>query len=137
MPERVRAVQHRRRLAAQSRGRVATGEQVAHERLAARNQLVGEHVPRTRLEPPLAEQRRELGRALGADGEVVLEDDRLSVEEKALARGRRIVEQLVDERDEPLPEALRGVIPLAIPVRVRDDVDVEQLVRACGVARSG
>ncbi len=57
--------------------------------------------------------------------EGVVQDDRLSIEQKALARARRIVDQLIDEGDEALPESLEWVIPLAIPVRVLNDVDVE------------
>ena len=60
----------------------------------------------------------ELGGALGADVEIVVEDDRLPVEQKASRRRRRIVEQLVDQRDESLPKALERMVPLAIPVRV-------------------
>src|SRR5207237_5458226 len=59
--------------------------------------------------------------------QVVLEDDRLPVEIKVFV-GRLLVEQIeqpIDERDEPQPELLVGEIPLAIPVRVRHDVDVE------------
>ena len=78
MPERVGAVQHRRRLGAQRAQRIAAGEEVAHERLAARDQLVGEDVPGACLEPLLPEERCELRRALRTDVEVVVEDlDRL------------------------------------------------------------
>ena len=105
MSERVRAVEHGGGSPRSATHGVAAGEQIAHERFAARDQLVGEHVPRARFESPVAQQRGELRGALRAHGEVVVEEDRLSVEEKALAGGRRVVEQLVDERDEPLPEA--------------------------------
>jgi len=126
MPEPIRAVQHRWRLGAQRAQRIAAGEQVAHECLAARDQLIGEDVPRPSLEPALAQQRGKLRRALRPDGEIVVEDDPLSVEEEALSLRRRIVEQVVDERDEPVPEAARGVVPLTVPVRVRDDQDPER-----------
>ena len=33
-------------------------------------------------------------------------------------------EQPIDERDEPEAELLVGQIPFAIPMRVRDDVDI-------------
>jgi hypothetical protein len=42
------------------------------------------------------------------------------------AAGERVVEQLVDEGDEPLPEPSERVVPLAVPVRVRQDVDDER-----------
>src|SRR5437764_9651422 len=126
MTEAVGTVQHRRRLGAQRAERVATGEQVANERLAARDQLVGEYVPGTGLEPPLSEQRAELRCTFGSDLEVVVEDDALPVEQEALSFGGRIIQQLVDECDEPLTEAARGVVPLAVPMRVRDDEDLDR-----------
>ena len=66
---------------------------------------------------------------LGPDLEVVLEHDRLAVEVKVLVRriGIEQIEQPIDQRDEPEAELLVGQIPLAIPMRVRNDVDVEHL----------
>ena len=34
------------------------------------------------------------------------------------------IEQPIDQPDQPQPELLVGEVPLAIPVRVRNDVDV-------------
>ena len=47
--ERIRRVENGRRLGAEPSKRATTGEQISDERFAARNQLVGEHVPRARL----------------------------------------------------------------------------------------
>jgi hypothetical protein len=83
-------------------------------------ELVREHVPRSRFQPAVPEQRRELGAALRPDGEVVVEDDRLAVEKEARTIRRRIVEQLVDEGDEAVTKAAGRMVPLAIPVGVSD-----------------
>src|SRR5206468_12078041 len=65
----------------------------------------------------------------GTDLEVVLEHDRLAVE-MVVGESRIAVEQLqqvVDQVDEPETELLAGEIPLAIPVGMRNDVNVHQL----------
>ena len=66
---------------------------------------------------------------LGPDLEVVLEHDRLAVEmEVRVGRiGVEQIEQPIDQRHEPEAELLVGQIPLAIPVRVRNDVNVDHL----------
>jgi hypothetical protein len=56
--------------------------------------------------------------AIGPDSEVVVEDDRLAVQQERRGCGRRRVDEFVDERDESLPEPLSRLVPLAIPVRV-------------------
>src|SRR4051812_3307077 len=104
MAERIRTIEHRRRVGALAAKNAPPGEKISHERLAARNELVGEHEPRTCLDAAGLEQRAELAGALRSNAEVVLEHHGLSVEEKALAGGGRIVQQLVDERHEPLAE---------------------------------
>ena len=109
---------------AEATQRATAGQQISNERFAARNQLVGENEPRAGLETFLAQQLRQRRGAVRTHGEIVVEDDRLPVEQKTLIGARRIVDQLVDERDEPLPKAFGRVIPLAIPVGVGDDVDV-------------
>src|SRR5437764_1121635 len=125
MPERIGTVEHTDRLGAEARDDAPPLQQVADERFPAGNQLVREDVPRARLEPPLAQQRAELLGALRTHVEIVVEQDGLPVEQKTLAEAWRVIEELVNERDEPLPEALDGEIPLAIPMRVGDDVGVE------------
>ncbi len=102
------------------------GHQDAHDPLTARDEHTGEHQPRASLEPPRGEEPLQLIGALGTDGEIILDDDRLSVEEKTLGAGRRIIEQLVDERDEPLTKPFDRMVPLAIPVGMGDDVNVER-----------
>jgi hypothetical protein len=66
---------------------------------------------------------------LRTDLEIVLEDDRLAVEVKVLVVriGVEQIEQPIDERDEPEAELLVREVPLAIPMRVRNDVNVQHL----------
>jgi len=133
MTEGIGAIQNWGRFGAERSQRAPSREEVAHQRFAAGNELVGEHEPGTRLQFSLAQRRGELGRALGPDLEIILEDDCLPIQEKAHAVGRRVVEKLVDERDEPLPKTLGGMIPLAIPVGVGDYVNGEQYRRGEGL----
>src|SRR5687768_12953976 len=126
MPERVGTIQHRRRLRAECPQRSTSREQIAHQAFAARNELVGKHEPRSRLELSRPQRRRQIGRTLRPNLEIVLHYDGLSVEEKTLPLSRQVFQQLVDQRDEPLPKALGGVIPLAVPVGVRDDVNAQR-----------
>ena len=89
----------------------------------------------SRLQRPSRERRRERRAPLGAHGEVVVEHDALAVEEERSGRRVRVIQQLVDERDEALPEASGGVVPLAVPVRVRDDADVQRPLARLGGGR--
>ena len=120
--ERVGGVEDGRRLGAECSQGSTTGEQVSHERFAARNQLVGKDVPGPGFDRAVLQRRREIARALGTNLEVVVEHHRLSVQQKRRPRGVA-VEELIDQGDEPLSEPSGREVPLAIPVRVREDVD--------------
>ena len=105
----------------------AAEQQVANERLAADQQLVGEHVPRPDLEPAGREQRAQPGLVVGSHVEVVLEHDRLPVERE---RHERVVafehvEHLVERLAETQPESLERQVPLTVPVRVRHDEETK------------
>jgi hypothetical protein len=63
--------------------------------------------------------------AFGTNLEIVLDDDGLAVEQKTLIGARRIVEELIDERDQSLSKALQRVVPLAVPMGVCNDMNVE------------
>ena len=128
--ERVRRVEHGWGDGAERVQDAPPGEQVADVRLSAGDQRIGQHVPRPRLEPPLLQRGCQLVAPLGPDREIVHQRDRLPVEQEPLQRGihagpNRSIEQLVDQRDEPLSEAPHGLVPLAVPVRVRHDEHVE------------
>jgi hypothetical protein len=114
----------------------AAGEQVPDERLTFGDEVVGEHVPRSRLEAPVPQGGGERLAPLRAHREVVVEQHRLPVEQEgrdaSVGGRRRVVEQLVDESDEALPEAPGAVVPLAVPVRVGDDEHVGRVHRVGG-----
>ncbi len=103
-------------------------EQVPHKGLARGDQFVSEHVPRPNGEAPRAHQSRHSLAAVGAHAQVVLEQDRLSIEEERAVRricfepGHEVVECGHEAGEE------RGVrqVPLAVPVCVGDQVKHER-----------
>ena len=99
--------------------------EIAHERLAADEKLVGHVVPRADQDAAVGDQRAQPRLVLRPQLEIVLEHDGLAVEMEVLEVGLRLhqIEQPIDEPDETETELLVGEIPLAVPVRVRDDVD--------------
>ena len=101
----------------------AAEQEVADERLASHEDLVRQDVRRAGLEPAGVEQRLQPSRVLRPHLDVVLEHDRLPVERER-REGRVAFERVqdaVDDRAETQPEDLERQVPLAIPVRVRDD----------------
>ena len=100
-------------------------EQVPDDRLGAHEELVGEHGPGPDQEAAGGDVSDDLPPALGADREVVVEDDRLAVEREvtevgvALEHAQKEIHQ-VDQLD---AHRLKGEIPLPVPVGVRDDVN--------------
>ena len=133
--ERIRTVEDRLRRRTESSQHASAQQQIPDQRLAAWYQLVGEDVPGPGLDRPALEEASQLRGALGTYVQIVLEDDRLPVEEKALVRPWWVGEQLIDERDEPLPKTDERLVPLAIPVRVGDDVGGEHEGREGGQLR--
>ena len=111
------------RLDAEPPADAAAEQEVADERLAADEDLVRQDVRRADLEAPGLEQRAQPALVLRPHLDVVLEHDRLPVERER-GEGRvalERVEDAVDDRAEPQPERLERQVPLAVPVRVRDD----------------
>jgi len=101
--------------------------QVTHQRLAGGDQLVGQDVPRPQLEPSGLDERLELRLPLRTGAQIVGDEHRLTVEqETAVTRvGLEPLEQVVQRGDEPRLERGARQIPLAVPVRVRDEVEDE------------
>ena len=110
--------------AAEAAGHPQPPLQVAHERLAGHEELVGQRVPRPHRHAAGGGQRAQPRLGLGPDGEVVVDHGHLPVEEE-VGVGRVSLElrqQLVEQVDEAQPERLVRRVPLAVPVGVRDDV---------------
>ena len=124
--EEIRHVADRHRRTKRARHAMAA-QQIAHQRFAADEKLVRHHVPRPDQDAARRDRRAKARFLLWPDLEVVLEHDRLAVEVEVFV-SRLVVEQIeqaIDERDQAKPELFAREIPLAIPMRVRDDVDVE------------
>ena len=97
-------------------------------RFAADQEFVGQDVPGTDQDPAGLNLAREALAVVRADLQVVLEDDGLAVqmEGDVVSVFRTVAledaEELVHGAHEAHPEVLEGEIPLAVPMRVRDDV---------------
>ena len=97
--------------------------EIADQRLTGDQEQVGEHVPGTDEQPIRADERLDPPAIAGADGQVVLERDRLAIEgERAEPRlALEQIEQVAEHRHQLGAEALEPLVPLAVPVGVRDD----------------
>jgi len=110
--------------------------QVAHVALSAGDQRVGQYVPGSRLQPAIGQCCADSLTSPGANGEVVLDHDRLAIEEKGGSRLARRVQQFVHQRDQALPEPGRRLVPLTIPMRVGDYEEIHRGVREEGAELS-
>ena len=110
-------------------GRVgAADEEVAHQRLARGDLLVGQHIPGPDLEPPGSHQSAHQRLAIRPYREVVLEQNRLPVQEEGL-EGRislESFEQVVEQSDQSDTKGRLREIPLPVPVRMEDQVEDER-----------
>ena len=134
VPEDVGQVPDRHR-AAVLRGLLEPELQVPDDGLARHHELV--HLDHPRPERDAARRReppQRVGR-LGPHLEVVVDDRGLPVEQEARVGHVRLEQrqQRVEQLDEPHPERLERRVPLAVPVRVRDDRDGDR--RLLGHAR--
>ncbi len=100
----------------------AANQEVADQRFGTDQELVGQHVPGPDLEPPGPDMGDDCVTAIGADLQVVLQDDRLAVQHEAaeVGVGLEQPEHLVDQLDQRDPELLERDVPGPIPVGVRD-----------------
>ena len=127
MPEAVRLVAGARRLDPEAAADAAPEQEIAHERLAADEDLVRQHVPRACLQPAGGEKRAQAALVVGTDVRIVLEHHRLAVERERAERLVRFerVEDAVDDGAEAEAEDLERDVPLPVPVGVRNDEEVE------------
>ena len=122
VPEGVRRVADHHRPAVRAR-RADAGHQVADVRLAADEELVRQHVAGAGEQAPVAHEPLDVGAALRADLEVVVQRHRLAVEDEVAVVRVAVeeVEEGVHHADEARAEGLEGQVPLAVPVGVGDD----------------
>jgi len=98
--------------------------QVADQRLAADQELVRQRVPGTDLDLAGFDGAVHALAVFGADGQVVVDDDCLAIQQKpelGVGLGQR--QQVVPEVDQLGPERLEWRVPLAVPVRVGNNED--------------
>jgi hypothetical protein len=102
--------------------------QVAHHGLARDHELVHQDHPRPDGEP--ARRREALQRCTRVRPhlQIVVDDDGLAVEHEARVRRVRLEDrqQCVEKLDETQTERLERVVPLAVPMRVRDDCNSDR-----------
>jgi hypothetical protein len=98
--------------------------EVAPDRLAGDEELVHQHLPRPDREPLRLDERAQPLLVLRPDLEVVVDRLELAVEREhePVVRLHQL-EHLVDQPNELQAKALEGQVPLAVPVRVGDQVD--------------
>ena len=126
MTERIRRIQHVEP-AAEPLGIRRAEQQVAHQRFARGDELIGEHVPRTDLQAPRLDEGPDLGLLLRARAQVVGDEYGLAIEQEAAVARVRLqpLEQVIQRGDEPRLKRGARQIPLAVPVGVRDEMKDE------------
>ena len=97
--------------------------EVAHDRLARGEELVHQYVPGPHAEPAGGRQCPQPSLRLRADLEVIVHYGHLPVQHEVGIAGVALEEreQGVDELHQGEAEVLVGLVPFAIPVRVRND----------------
>jgi len=126
MPECIGRVQHVRS-PTQALGIRRAEQQVPDQRLPRRDQLVRQHVPRPYLQAAGFDECLQLALALGTSTQVILDEDGLTVEQEGPESriGGHTFEENVEHRDEPRVKSRARKEPLAVPVRVRDQMKDE------------
>ena len=96
---------------------------IANQRLAADQETVGEHVPRPDLDFARANQVAQPRLGPRAHLEIVVEHDRLPVEVKRW-NGSSLDQRNhpIRHRDQPRAHLLKRLIPLAVPMRMNDEI---------------
>ncbi len=97
--------------------------EVAHRGLAADKKLVGEHVVGADEQAAGLNQPLDVGAAVRAHLQVVVQDDGLPVQDEVPVLGVPVqqVEELVQHAHQAHPERLEGLVPLAVPMGMGDD----------------
>ena len=91
--------------------------EIADQRLAARDLIVGEHIPRPGFDNAALQGIGQTRERLRPHPQIIIEHDGLPIEQER--HGPGMVQDGVHQRHQPLPKPLGGVVPLTIPVRVR------------------
>ena len=99
--------------------------EIAHDGLAGGEELVHEDVPGAHAHPARGRQRTETPLGFGPYLEVVVDHGHLAVEHEVRIAGVALEErdQGVDQFHQGQAKVLVGLVPFAVPVRVRNDVN--------------
>ncbi len=117
--------------------------EVPDDRLTRGEELVHEDVPRPHADPAGRRQRPQARFGLRSHFEVVVDHRHLAVQHEVGVAGVGLEqgEQGVEHVDQIEPKLLVGLVPFAVPVRVRDDGDAARChvrqTMACGGSRTG
>jgi hypothetical protein len=125
MAERIGAIGDRWRHRTEAAEHAAAGFQVAKDRFARGNEIVGEHEPWTGLQRAGLKLTAQLGLPVRSDGQKIEQRDRLAVEQKRLA-ARCAFEHGIQEGDQALPKSPGGVVPLPVPMGMGHHEHVER-----------
>ena len=102
-------------------------QEVAHQRFAGGDQLVGQDVPGAHLQAPRLHQSLDIAFALGARPQVIGHEHGLAIEQEASVPrvGVEPIEQIVQRGHEARLKRGAWQVPLAVPVGVRDEMEDE------------
>src|SRR3954447_20875980 len=110
--------------AAEPVGVYLSQQQVSDQRLAGRNQLIRQHVPGSHLKPARAHQVTDSLLLVGTYPEIVLQEDRLAVEQECGVGLRfEALNQVIEGRNEPRQKDALREIPFPVPVGMRDQME--------------
>ncbi len=114
-----------RRLPAELARNVTAEGDIAHQRLAGDEELVGQHIPGADDELAFSGEALDLAAALRPHLQVVFQDDRLAV---ALEGAAQLIalpagDDPIQQANQPVAVVLEGLIPLTVPVSAEDVVD--------------
>ena len=102
--------------------------EVPHDRLGRDDELVHLHRPGPDPEPPGGHRRPHPALRLGPHGQVVVDGGRLPVQpEMGQTPALQLVEEPVEQPDEPDPPRLERHVPLPVPVGVGHDPHADDL----------
>ncbi len=125
MPEGIRRVECRER-AAELRCVAPAKEQVPDQRLSRGDELVGEDVPWTNLQLAALGHPGDARSGSWPDCQVVAQEYGLAVQQKGHGGGDgKLIQCLVQHGHEPRQETGAGLVPLAVPMGVRQQVKNE------------
>ncbi len=123
--------------AAHAPGQLPAALQVAGQRLSAHQELVGLHIPGPGDQPARGHELAHAGLTLRAHLQVVIQQDALAVQGEAVLRVPvKQAQHIIQRLHQPGAEALKGQVPLAVPVGGWDHMETVRHLRSARRARA-